>query len=108
METILPPLAGYGRGRGVALAPPEQGHDITGAVPAAASRQHEVLLGLEEDLGGPLQRAVDAQPLPVLAIHLATAVNDPSPHVGRNHLDGPHAAFFDGVQLFTGFAPVVA
>jgi len=108
LAKTLPPLAGEGRGSGVALAPPEQGHDITGAVPAASSRQHEVLLGLEEDLGGPLHRAVDAQPLPVLAIQLAEEVNDPSPDVGRNQLDVSQPAFFDRAQQLIGLAQLVA
>jgi hypothetical protein len=42
----------FGGGQGGALAPPEKRDDVAGpAAPAASSGQHEVFLGLEEDLG---------------------------------------------------------
>jgi hypothetical protein len=73
-------------------------------VPAVASGEHEVFLGLEEDLGRALHRAVDAQLLGVLAVHLSEEVNNPSPDVGRNQRDVSQAALFDGAQQLIGLA----
>ncbi len=88
-----------------ALAPPEERDDVAGpAAPAASSGQHEIFLGLEEDLGRALDRAVDAQLLGVLAVQLSKQMNDPAPDVGRNQRDVAQAAFFDRAQQLIGLA----
>jgi hypothetical protein len=86
------------------LAPAEERDDVGAAAPAATSGQHEVFLGLEQDLGRALHRSVDAQLLGVLAVQLSEEVNDPSPDVGRNQGDLSQSAFFDSTQQLIGLA----
>jgi hypothetical protein len=87
-----------------ALAAAEERNDNAGAAPAPTSGQHQVLLGLEEDLSGTLDRTVDPELLSVLAIKLPQEMNDPSPDVGRDKLDLAQAALFHGAQQLIGFA----
>ena len=104
MDTFPSPLwgrAGWWLG---ALAAAEQRDDNPGATPAAASSQHQVLLGLEEDLSGTLHRTVDTELLGVLAVKLPQEMNDPSPDVGWDKLDLAQAALFDGTQQLIGLA----
>ena len=87
----------------------EEGDDVAGApAPAASRSQHEVLLGLEENLARALDRAVDTQLLRVLAIELTKEVNDSPPDVGGNQLDVSQPAFFDRAQQLIGLAQLAA
>jgi ADP-ribose diphosphatase len=91
------------------LAPAEELDHVAGAAaPAAASRQHQIFLGLEENFRRALDRAVDTQLLGVLAIQLSEKVNDPSPDVGRNQRDVAQTTFFDGAQQLVGLAELAA
>src|SRR6202171_2285370 len=90
------------------LTPPEEGNDVASSAPAAASGEHQVLLGLEEDLGDALHRTVDAEFLRVFAVELTEQVNNASPDVGRNPFDVSQAALFDRAQQLIGLAQLVA
>jgi ADP-ribose pyrophosphatase len=91
------------------LGSSEERDDIAGqAAPAASSREHEVLLGLEEDFRRALHRTVDTELLGVLAVQLSEEVNDPSPDVSRNQRDLTQATFFDGTQQLIGLTQLAA
>src|ERR1700682_2202413 len=90
------------------LTPPEEGNDVASSAPAAASGEHQLLVGLEEDLGGALHRTVDAEFLRVFAVELTEQVNNASPDVGRNPFDVSQAALFDRAQQLIGLAQLVA
>src|SRR5256885_17133963 len=78
------------------------------ATPAAPCRDHESLLGLEQDLRRPVQRPVDAKPFGVAAVQLAQQMNDATPDVGRDQLQLVEAAFFNRTEQLIRFAQLTA
>jgi len=91
------------------LGAAKQGNDVArSAAPAASRSHHERLLGLEQDLRGPVEGAVDAELFRVPAIQLPKQVDDPPPDMGRNQLQLLDPAFLDGTQQLIRFAQLAA
>src|SRR5579864_134066 len=85
--------------------------ELDDVVPAAAAlvpgRQHQRLLGLEQDVGGPLDRPVDPQLLRITPIELSEQLHDAAPDVCWDELDLAKAAFLNRAQQPIGLPQLV-
>lgn len=63
-----------------------------------ATREHQVFLGVEEDVSGAIDGSVDAEAFGVVAIQLPEELNDTAPHMRWDEFDLAEPALLDGVE----------
>src|SRR2546430_2627496 len=87
----------------------EEGNDVPPAsAPVGTGGHHQVLLGLEQDFGGPLNGAIDAEFLRVASVQLTKQMHDAPPDVRGNQLDLAEPALFNSIEQLVGFAQLIA
>ena len=87
----------------------EEGDDVGPAsAPVGTGGHHQVLLGVKQDFGGPLDGAIDAEPLGVATVELTKQMHDAPPDVGGNQLDLAQPALFNSIEQLVGLAQLIA